>query len=245
MSKTPTYNRELKPKRLLNQPYNSSEGTKVRGNVEDNRNWEEQAAHTEYVRMYNNQELNKGSRLAIPRAAAVRQPGFPNQTTTGDLITFTPRGQLFTPRAQMIPPGAQMFQPRAPMYSPFLPRAPMYSPFPPRAHMYSPFPQRAQMYSPQAQMFPQRAQTNSTRALIYTPRVPILRHLVPRLTPRANKEPLIQQQNEELQTNLLETQPPINLTVKDPQLLPMDPPHPLLDKEIRLEEEKKNWKNRK
>merc|ERR1712208_265096 len=81
MSKTPTYNRALKPKRLLNQtnsgnenekerpirqmgnyvrlPYNSSAGTKVRGNVEDNRDWEEQKAHTEYVRLYNSQRLNR------------------------------------------------------------------------------------------------------------------------------------------------------------------------------------------
>merc|ERR1712237_231572 len=75
MSKTPTYNRALKPTRLLNQTnsgnenekarpirqmgnyvrlaYNSSAGTKVRGNVENNRNWEEQTNQTYYILLNN------------------------------------------------------------------------------------------------------------------------------------------------------------------------------------------------
>merc|ERR1712055_971571 len=71
-------------------PYNSSAGTKVRGNVENNRDWEEQKAHTEYVRLYNSQHgnlpMNRGIRWGIPRAAEIRQTGLPNQTPISDLI---------------------------------------------------------------------------------------------------------------------------------------------------------------
>ena len=215
MSQTPTYNRELQPKRLLtdtgntneqerqnNQlgsyvraPYNSSEGTKVRGTVEGNRDWEEQQAHTEYVRLYNSQHgnlpMNRGGRWGIPR---VTQPGFPNQTPTGDLIMFTPRTHMFPPRAQMFPQRTQMFQPRT---------------------------------------------------LIYTPRAPILRNVIPLLTPRTQREPFVRQPNVRFQTDLLEIQTPISLGVQEPQLLPRNPHHPLLEKDIRLEEEQRRLEEQK
>merc|ERR1712055_1179153 len=104
----------------------------------------------------------------------------------------------------------------------------------PRAQM---FPTRAQMLTPRAQMFPPRAQMFPPRALIFTPRAPILKHVVPMLTPRAQREPLIKQPNVRFQTDLLGIQTPIRLEVKDPQLLPRNPHPPLLEKDIRLEEE--------
>jgi len=236
MSQTPTYNRELQPKRLLtdtgntneqerqnNQlgsyvraPYNSSEGTKVRGTVEGNRDWEEQQAHTEYVRLYNSQHgnlpMNRGGRWGIPR---VTQPGFPNQTPTGDLIMFTPRTHMFPPRSQMFPQRTQMFQPRA------------------------------QIFPPRAQIFPQRTQMFPPRTLIYTPRAPILKNVIPMLTPRTQREPFVRQPNVRFQTDLLQIQPPISLGVQEPQLLPRNPPHPLLEKNIRLEEEQKRLEEQK
>ena len=78
--------------------HNSSAGTKVSNkgrNMGNNKNREEQREHTEFVRIYNNQQknllMNKGIQCEIPPTEEVRQTGLPNQTPIGDLIMFTPR----------------------------------------------------------------------------------------------------------------------------------------------------------
>ena len=141
--------------------HNSSAGTKVSNkgrNMGNNKNREEQREHTEFVRIYNNQQknllMNKGIQCEIPPTEEVRQTGLPNQTPIGDLIMFTPR--------------------------------------------------------------------------INAPR-----------------EPLMQQPRIRFQTDLLVTETPIRMGVKDPQLLPRNPPHPLLETNIRLEEVQKRLEENK
>merc|ERR1712215_63778 len=92
--------------------HNSSTGPKGRANVENNRDCEEQRAHTEYVRLY--------IRCEMPRAA-----GPPNQTTIDDLIMLTPRPQMFTPRDQRFTPRAPMYPPRDALFTPRAPREPL------------------------------------------------------------------------------------------------------------------------
>merc|ERR1711888_321746 len=109
---TPSFNRTLKPARLLNQENPANENRQMvnyvrlthktsagRGNVGINKNKEEQREHTEYVRLYTNQHenlpMNRGLHCERPPPAEVRQTGLPNQTPN-DLIMFTPR--VRTPR---------------------------------------------------------------------------------------------------------------------------------------------------
>merc|ERR1712030_37358 len=94
-------------------------------------------------------------------------------------------------------------------------------------------------------MFTPRAPIFTPRAPMFTPRAPMFTPRAPMFTPRAQREPLIKQPHVRFQTDLLGIQTPIRLGVKDPQLLPKNPPHPLLEKDIRLEEEQRRLEEQK
>ena len=76
-------------------------GPKAQGNVDTNRDCEEQRAHAEYVRLY--------IRCEMPRTA-----GPHNQPTIDDLVMLTPKPHMITQRDQRFTHRGQLFTPRTP-----------------------------------------------------------------------------------------------------------------------------------
>merc|ERR1712055_1145376 len=94
---------------------NTNQRPPIHGNVWNNRDWEAQRAHTQYVWWYNQQLRNLPQRRLI-QGGIPRAPGPPNQTSDDLIMLSTPRPQMMTPRNQILRPRGPMFQQRVAIF---------------------------------------------------------------------------------------------------------------------------------